>query len=283
MIGSPARESMQLTETVQLLSNAGVLPPDTTAGDVRELERALKASATARIVEFYPALHEGAATYKELVESFVTAAGDGFPLTDISIELSSAGVNLGYKLQGQSCAQTLPEADEYVASEFFRFIDIVSRKLGRGRFVRFPLDSEIYRAVFLPNIAAEAVNECFRGLEVAESPDSYTTTLRIERSEPITLDDWRSVVQKRDDVKLDEAGVEATDPFTGVVKTFPGRPGMVRARLGQECNAVFFWDPCAVVTFQPAADYAKPDNPLRSIAQGLSDALGARIVTDWAV
>jgi len=105
--------------------------------------------------------------------------------------------------------------------------------------------------------------------------------LRIERRDPITLEQWRSFVRSRTDLELNEGGVEGVNPFNAMTVTLPGKPGRASVNVQGKWKLTFFWAESGVVTFRPPAGYHEPQLPLQALVQALATALRGNVVPDF--
>jgi len=107
--------------------------------------------------------------------------------------------------------------------------------------------------------------------------------IHIERDQPISIDEWSAAVRARTDVRLSDAAVSAVNRQTGEVISVGRGPGAADVLVD---DALVAWVPCFTwhqrgsISFRAPEDFDEPGGAVRSAAQSLAKALGARLVGD---
>jgi hypothetical protein len=102
--------------------------------------------------------------------------------------------------------------------------------------------------------------------------------LHIERSTPIELEEWCSVVRANPLLQLDESATVSTNPASGQQVTVQGQPGSTSANLQGQWVKVFRWRRGKVSFNAPSSTSAH--DPVMALALQLAVSLGAIVRGD---
>ena len=113
----------------------------------------------------------------------------------------------------------------------------------------------------------------------ADSKMGYEIHIENQSGEPLDLEDWKSVVDKTDGLKLDDDGQSVTNPATGEVITMGGSDGDAEMLLGDKWLPVFRWTDSRI-SFSAQASFEDRNDPVRKMATHVANELNAQVVGD---
>ena len=103
-------------------------------------------------------------------------------------------------------------------------------------------------------------------------------TIRLERSRPLLLEEWKAAVKARENLRLQETRSSIANPKTGEVIELGFVEGDAEIRIGNEWQPCFRWRRSGSVVFDAPGDFEDRRSAVRSAAYGLAESLGCRVV-----
>ena len=99
---------------------------------------------------------------------------------------------------------------------------------------------------------------------------------------PITLEEWRAIVEGTDGIRLAEGRHNVTNPKTGEVISFGNAGGDAEVFLpdASTWRRAFLWSRPGRISFRAPSDWDEPTSQIRRIATALARSLGATLVGD---
>jgi len=115
-------------------------------------------------------------------------------------------------------------------------------------------------------------------LERMNIENRMSYSIRIVRETAISLEEWKSAVQARSDVRLQQERTSIRNPQTGEEISIGFTDGDAEVWTQGSWEPCFLWRNSGEVVFGAPHDFDGPDSTIRGIARELARTLGGRLV-----